>query len=99
MAYKPNVYVLGGKPDLILTTEDINGNAIIPLEARLTVKDPSGDFLTVSGADMTAVTSGYLFYRYHPQEVGWYEYEGWVRDANGNEDASTRGFEVIDRVY
>ena len=99
MAYKPNVYVLGGKPELRLTTEDINGNPIIPLYSRLSVKAPDGTITTVSGEDMTVVTSGYIFYKYHPETVGWYEYEGWVKDANGNEDADTRGFEVIDRVY
>lgn len=98
--YKPNVYVLGGKPNIKLTTDDVNGNNIIPVEARLSIKEPDGDIVTYSGEDMSmGVASGYLYYRYHPQTIGWYEYEGWVRDANGNEDASTKGFEVVDRVF
>lgn len=96
--YKPNVYVLGGKPELLLTTTDRNGNAFIPAESRLSVKAPDGTIVTYSGADMTQA-SGYLFYQYHPETVGWYEYEGWVKDPSGREDAATQGFEVIDNVY
>lgn len=96
--YKPNVYVLGGKPELVLTTVDENNNKIIPVAARLSVKAPDGTIATYSGGDMVEA-SGYLYYRYHPQMVGWYEYEGWVRDASGKEDADTKGFEIIDNVY
>lgn len=96
--YKPNVYVLGGKPELILTTTDINGTPFIPVAARLSVKNPDGTIVTYSGADMTEA-SGYLSLLYHPLTVGWYEYEGWVADPSGKEDAATQGFEVIDNVY
>jgi hypothetical protein len=43
--------------------------------------------------------SGYLYCLYAFPLVGWYQYEAWVRDATGREDAATRGFEVIDEVY
>lgn len=98
MSYVPNVYVLGGKPRLKVTPVDLDGDFFVPTEARLSIKDPSGAIITISGGDLT-LASGYLYYRYHPQEIGWYEYESWVRDGNGNEDTDTRGFEVVDRVY
>lgn len=96
--FDPNVYVLGAKPELVFETEDINGNLIVPLEARLSIKQPDGVVLTYSGGDLTTA-SGYLYFLYSPPTIGWYEYEGWVKDATGREDASTKGFEVIDRVY
>lgn len=97
-SYKPNKYNLGSKPDLLLTTVGIHDESIIPTESRISVKSPDGVIFTVSGADMT-VASGYMFYTYTPPTIGWYEYEGWVKDGTGREDAATRGFEVTDRVY
>jgi hypothetical protein len=97
-SYKPNKYNLGSKPELLLTTIGISDESIIPTESRLSIKSPDGVILTVSGADMI-VASGYIFYRYTPETKGWYEYEAWVKDGTGREDAATRGFEVTDRVY
>jgi len=96
---KPNVYVLGGRPELLLTPTDQNGEFFTPSEMRLSVKEPTGSIYTVSGGDLTAVVSGYYFYQYHPETIGWYEYEGWAKDSAGREIAQTNGFEVIDRVY
>lgn len=98
MSYQPNVYILGGKPRLKVTALDTNGEPFTPTEARLSVKNPDGTIITYSGGDLTQA-SGYLYYRYHPQQIGWYEYEGWVKDGNENEDTDTHGFEVTDRVY
>jgi len=94
----PNVYVLGGKPELTITPLDQDDLFFIPSLLRLSIKEPDGDIITVSGGDLT-LASGYYYYRYNPETVGWYEYEAWVRDAEGREIAETNGFEVIDRVY
>lgn len=94
----PNVYVLGGKPDLSLTPTDQNGDFFTPTAMRLSIKEPDGDFITFSGEDLV-LASGYYFYRYHPETIGWYEYEGWVRDSEGREITETKGFEIIDRAY
>lgn len=94
----PNVYVLGGSPELRLEFFDQNGEPMTPLEYRLSIKNPVGDIVTVSGAELTTA-SGYLYYIYRPPIIGWYEYEGWGQDGTGREIAQTNGFEVIDRVY
>ena len=95
----PNVYVLGGTPELRLEFYDTDGNPFIPIESRLSIKEPSqGNITTLSGADLFTA-SGYLYYLYRPLVIGWYEYEGWGMDGTGREIAKTNGFEVIDRVY
>jgi hypothetical protein len=93
-----NVYVLGGKPEIDLTFTDTDDEAFAPSESRLSIKQPDGVIVTYSGGDMT-LASGYMFVLYRPPTIGWYEYEGWGKDGNGREIASTNGFEVIDRVY
>lgn len=90
--------MLGGKPELDITPLDQNGNFFTPSEMRLSIKPPSGTILTVSGADLI-LASGYFYYEYKPETIGWYEYEGWVKDSAGREIAQTNGFEVTDRVY
>lgn len=95
---KPSVYILGGKPEIYLTPEDQDGNFFTPSQSRLSVKEPSGNIFTVSGADLT-LASGYYFYDYKPATIGWYEYEIWVEDSAGREIVETNGFEVTDRVY
>lgn len=95
---RPNVYVLGGKPELIVTTTDLNGIAFVPSLLRLSIKQPDNTIITYSGGDLT-VASGYMFIDFRPPTIGWYEYETWVRDSGGREDTATNGFEVIDRVY
>lgn len=95
---KENRYVLGTKPKLKLTPVDTDGVSFVPTESRISVKAPTGVITTYSGADMTTV-SGYSYVIYSPETVGWYQYEGWVKDGNGLEDAATRGFEVYDLVY
>lgn len=94
----PNVYILGGKPELAITPTDEDGEFFTPSLMRLSIKEPDGDIITLSGADLTPA-SGFYYYRYNPETIGWYEYEGWVRDSAGREVASTNGFEVTDRVY
>jgi hypothetical protein len=96
---KPSVYVLGGKPELDLLFLDVNGVPFTPVEMRLSIKEPGGTIITVSGSDMTLVSGGAYSYLYRPPTVGWYEYEGWGKDGTTREVAQTNGFEVIDRVY
>lgn len=93
-----NRYVLGSTPRLKVVTVDTNGTVFVPTEARLSVKDPEGTIYTYSGGDLTTA-SGFMYYIFHPQIVGWYQYEGWVKDGNGLEDAATKGFEIYDLVY
>lgn len=95
---KSNRYVLGTTPRLKVTTKSEEGVIFVPTEARLSIKNPDGTITTYSGGDLTTA-SGYLYLIYHPSEVGFYQYEGWVKDGNGLEDASTRGFEIYDMVY
>lgn len=95
---KPSRYVLGGNIELIITTVDIDGNDFIPAEARLSIKEPSGIVVTISGGDMNIVVSGYMSYLYRPPTRGWFEYESWVKDGD-REDTDTNGFDVYDRVY
>jgi len=96
--YNPNVYVLGGKTEVRIDVTAIDGSKITPIESRLSIKEPSGTIVTYSGADLVQA-SGYLYYLYAFPTVGWYQYEAWVKDVTGREDAATRGFEVVDQVY
>lgn len=96
--YNPNVYILGARPELWLTPRDRNDEFFTPTEMRLSVEQPDGVIVTYSGAEMT-LASGYYYVLYRPLLIGWYEYEGWVKDGTGREAAQTRGFEVTDRVY
>jgi hypothetical protein len=95
---KPSVYILGGTPELSLIPTDQNGEFFTPTEMRLSIKEPSGEIFTVSGTDL-AIASGYYYYDYKPDTIGWFEYEAWVKDSTGREIAQTNGFEIIDRVY
>lgn len=94
-----NRYVLGTHPRLKVFPIDTEGIIFVPSEVRLSVKNPTGTIITYSGGDFTFVPSGYLYVIYAPETVGWYQYEAWVRDGNGLEDATTRGFEIYDLVY
>jgi len=96
---KHNNYILGGKPELSLLFIDENGVIFVPLEMRLSIKEPTGSIITVSGADMIQASGGAFTYLYRPPVVGWYEYEGWGRDGLDREVAQTNGFDVTDRVY
>jgi hypothetical protein len=93
----PNVYVRGGRPRINLNTVDTNGNSFIPTEARLSIEQPDGEIFTVSGEGMVQA-SGISYYLYRPTQIGWYEYEAWVKDGYGFEDTDRNGFEVIDTV-
>ena len=95
---KPNRYVLGSTPEIDLTFYNPSNEPFSPSESRLSIKRPDGVILTYSGADLNQ-GSGYLYFIYNPPTIGWYEYEGWGKDGNGREIASTAGFEVYDRVY
>jgi hypothetical protein len=98
MAIKPNVYFLGGVQELRMAPKDQDGVFFVPSEMRLSIKPPTGTILTVSGGEVT-LASGFLYFRYRPATIGWYEYESWVKDASGGETVQSNGFEVIDRVY
>lgn len=93
-----NRYVLGTHPRLKVTATDTNGVTFVPSELRLSVKAPDGSITTYSGGDMITA-SGYQYIVYNPQIVGWYQYETWIKDGNGLEDAATKGFEIYDLVY
>ena len=95
---KPKRYVLGSTPEIDLTFYNPSNQEFSPSEVRLSIKQPDGEILVFSGGSLTQ-GSGYLYTIYNPPMVGWYEYEGWGKDANGREIASTAGFEVYDRVY
>ena len=100
----PNVYVLGGAPEIRLESLDLDGNPFVPIYARLSIKEPTGNLITISGGTEISgggliIGSGYLYYIYDPPTIGWVEYEGWVEDGLGRQIAQTNGFEVIDRVY
>jgi hypothetical protein len=94
---KPNEYILGGTPEIDITPKDQDDIFFVPTEARLSIKEPTGTITTVSGGDLV-LASGYLYYLYHPLEIGWYEYESWVKDNSGREVVKTNGFEVTDRL-
>lgn len=98
---KPNEYILGGTEQLRAKFENEEGYAITPTEFRISVKEPSGDIITVSGGGLVPHTtlSGVFYYLYRPPVVGWYEYESWGKDGNGNEVVETNGFEVTDRLF
>lgn len=96
---KPNVYVRGGKPEIIIVTTDLNGNVFIPTEARLSVEDPLGNVITYSGGDMLMDTaSGYLYVDYRPSVRGWYSYDSWVKE-DVREDTDRNGFEVVEGIF
>lgn len=94
----PNRYVLGGVPEVDIIPKDQDGIFFVPSELRLSIKQPDGNIITVSGAEVTTA-SGYLYYLYRPPTIGWYEYETWVADSSGREVVDTKGFDVIDNVY
>lgn len=97
---KPNVYVRGGRPEIVITTTDTDGNPFIPLEARLSVEEPDGTVITYSGGDMFMGTaSGYLYVDYRPPTRGWYQYDTWVKDGYGREDTDRNGFEVVEGIF
>ena len=94
---RPNEYNLGGNVDILSTPTDLQDVFFVPQESRLSIKEPSGTIITVSGADIT-VASGYMVYEYKPPTVGWYQYEWWHREDT-KEVVKTLGFEVTDKVY
>jgi hypothetical protein len=96
-SYDPNVYVLGARPELRLAPVDEDGLFFAPTEMRMSIEQPDGVIVTYSGAELT-LASGYYYVMYRPPTIGWYEYEGWVKDSAGREIAQTHGFDVIDRV-
>lgn len=97
---KPNQYVLGGNQEIFFVPKDQDGAFFVPAasDIRLTIKEPTGTLWTVSGGDIY-LASGYLGYIYHPQTIGWYQYEIWVKDPNGREKVETNGYDVYDKVY
>ncbi len=94
---RPNEYNLGSTVEIDTVPTDLDDAFFVPEESRLSVKEPTGNIVTVSGDGLT-VASGYMYYRYKPETVGWYQYEYWHREDD-REFAKTAGFEVTDRVY
>ena len=96
---KPNRYVLGTTPRLKVTPKDQDGIFFVPTLSRVSVKHPDGTIFTYSGGDLTTA-SGYMYLVFDfADRIGWYQWESWVKDGNGLEDAATRGFEIYDLVY
>lgn len=95
---KPHEYTLGSTPEIYFTPTDQNGDFFTPSEYRLSIKSPDGEILTFSGGELP-MASGYFYYIYKPETVGWYETEAWVKDSEGREKAVPDGFEVVDRLY
>lgn len=95
---QPHRYVLGGVVEIDVTPKDQDGVFFVPAEQRLSIKEPDGDIITASGADLTT-SSGYFYYLYRPPINGWFQYESWVKDSTGREITETKGFEVYDKVY
>jgi hypothetical protein len=95
---KPNVYILGGTQEIDITPIDQNGDFFEPTKVRLSIKQPDGQIITVSGDGLSIVPSGYYFYIYEPLTIGWYQYETAI-EHNGRKVAETNGFEVVDQVF
>jgi hypothetical protein len=97
MNNRPNQYVLGARPRITLATVDQDGATVMPTEARLSILRPDQVVVTVSGAQMTNMTT-YLAYDYTPTTSGFYQYESWCKDTNGREAAAQHAFMVTNRV-
>lgn len=95
---KPNVYNLGSSPEIILAFTDTEDDPFIPVVTRLSIEEPTGTIVTVSGTDMDIIASGTLSFVYNPPVKGWYSYEGWGRDTSGREISKTSGFEIVDTI-
>lgn len=95
----PEKYDLGGTVELDLTAYDTDNIAFIPTESRISIKEPIGTVITVSGGALTTASGNMQFYIYRPPYTGWYQYEIWVKDNSGREVVKDRGFEVVDTVY
>lgn len=95
---RKNRWVLGSTPEIRITPKDQDGIFFVPSETRLSIQAPDGEITTVSGGGLL-VASGYMYYEYKPETVGWYQYEVWVKDSGGKEKAETDGFEMFDKVF
>lgn len=91
-------YVLGGNEEIYYTPRDLQGVFFVPSEQRVSIEDPQGVIVTVSGGDITTA-SGYFSYIYKPLLKGWHQYEVWVKDSTGREIVQTAGFEIYDKVF
>jgi len=98
---KANEYILGGVEQIRAKFTNEAGVGVTPTEMRISIKDPLGEIVTVSGGFLTAhaTISGMFYTLYRPPVTGWYEYESWGKDGNGNEIVQTNGFEIGDRLY
>lgn len=101
-----NKYNLGGTVEIDLTTFDVNNASFIPSETRLSIKEPIGTLITVSGGNSDLLTtidttgSGNMqYYIYRPPYTGWYAYEVWAKDNSGREIVKYKGFEIEDVVF
>jgi hypothetical protein len=95
----PSKYTLGGTVELRLTAYDVDNIVFTPTESRLSVKEPTGSIVTVSGDTILTASGGYLYHIYRPSIVGWHEFEGWVKDNSGREIVKSKGFDIVDRLY
>lgn len=94
---RPNRYVLGSTVEISSEPEDTTGVFFVPQESRLSIEEPDGNIITVSGAGLT-VASGFLYYLYKTEVTGWVQYEYWHKE-DVRESVETSGFEVYDRVF
>lgn len=94
---KSNIYVLGSRPELMLTATDTDGDTFIPELARITITKPDETTITVSGGDMTTDGDS-LAYFYEPDQIGWFSWLGWIQDDSGREIAELSGFQVVENT-
>lgn len=95
---KPNVYSIGSAPEILLAFTDTEDDPFIPARVRLSIEEPDGNIVTVSGEDMDVIASGTLSYVYHPSQIGWYSYYGWGEDTSDREIAKENGFEIVTQI-
>lgn len=95
---KPNVYEFGSYPEILLAFTDTEGIPFVPPIVSLSIREPDGVLITVSGSDMTVLSGSIMSYIYQPRLIGWHEYYGLGNDNAGREIVRTNGFEVITQV-
>lgn len=95
----PGKYNLGGTVEIDLTAYDTSNIVFIPTETRLSIKEPTGNIVTVSGTALITTSGNMQFYIYRPPFTGWFAYECWVKDNSGREVVKSSGFEVVDVVF
>jgi hypothetical protein len=93
----PPIYDKSSSVELRLHATDSEGNVITPADARISILLPDGTTTVVEYEDLTPEDTD-LIYDFIPDQTGWFEYEGWIKDDAGRESTQTKGFTVTDYV-